>query len=50
MNKDLVEKYFSKEEHTAMKEFAEKNDLDFTIKDDLLTILDFCEKFRAKKD
>jgi hypothetical protein len=46
VDKDLLANYFTDEEILQMKEYAEKNDLDFRAKDDFLKILDFCEELR----
>lgn len=49
LDKDLIEKYFSKDEYKSMEKFAEDNKLKFKFKQDLVKILDYCLEERNKK-
>ena len=49
VDKDVITKYFTKEEMVKMEEYADKNDLTFRVKDDLVKILSYCEELRAAK-
>ena len=50
VDKDLIEKYFKKEEIDLMRGFAERNELEFRVKNDLIRILNYCLEIRAKKE
>jgi hypothetical protein len=49
VDRHVIEKYFSEDELDAMKDFAEKNDLAFQVKDDFIKILDFSVTLRNEK-
>jgi hypothetical protein len=48
VDRDVIEKYFTAAELESMHKFAEEKDLDFRVKDDFITILDFVVTLRNK--
>jgi hypothetical protein len=48
VDRDVIEKYFTADELESMRAFAEEKDLDFRVKDDFITILDFAVTIRNK--
>lgn len=48
VDRDVIEKYFTADELESMRDFAEKNALDFKVKDDFVMILDFAVTLREK--
>jgi hypothetical protein len=48
VDRDVIEKYFTASELESMHKFAEEKDLDFRVKDDFITILDFAVTIRNK--
>jgi hypothetical protein len=46
VDREVIEKYFTADELESMRKFAEEKDLDFRVKDDFITILDYAITLR----
>jgi hypothetical protein len=50
IDRDVIGRYFSREEMDKIKAYAKDNGYDTGSKEDLMAILDFCQELRSKKD